>query len=58
MNDELAKSLKVRFPVIPAKAGIQLFRMFKKFLDSGFHRSDDFLGEHHHWKLEFVSSRV
>jgi len=45
-NDELVKSQKVRFPVIPAKAGIQLFQILKNSLDSGFHRSDDFLRDH------------
>ena len=46
--DELVKSQKVRFPVIPAKAGIQLFQILKNSLDSGFHRSDDFLQDHHY----------
>jgi len=32
--------------VIPAKAGIQSFQMLTDGLDSGFHRSDDFLREH------------
>ena len=45
--DELVKSQKVGFPVIPAKAGIQLFQTLKNSLDSGFHRSDDFLRFHH-----------
>ena len=44
--DDLVKSLKRRIAVIPAKAGIQLFQMLKNSLDSGFHRSDDFLREH------------
>jgi hypothetical protein len=44
--DGIIKSQKVRFPVIPAKAGIQLFQILKNSLDSGFHRSDDFLREH------------
>jgi hypothetical protein len=47
--DELVKSQKVRFPVIPAKAGIQLFEILKNSLDSGFHRSDDFLRFHQYW---------
>jgi len=29
--------------VIPAEAGIQCFRIVTNSLDSGFHRSDDFL---------------
>jgi len=41
--DDLVKSLKRRISVIPAKAGIQLFQTLKNSLDSGFHRSDDFL---------------
>ena len=47
--DVLVKSLKRRISVIsviPAKAGIQLFQILKNSLDSGFHRSDDFLGDH------------
>jgi len=44
--DELVKSLKRRISVIPAKAGIQLFQILKNSLDSGFHRSDDFLRFH------------
>jgi len=34
------------FFVIPAKAGIQFFQLVTEFLDSGFHRSDDFLRNH------------
>jgi len=45
-NDDLVKSLKRRISVIPAKAGIQLFQTLKNSLDSGFHRSDDFLRDH------------
>jgi len=41
--DDLVKSLKRRISVIPAKAGIKLFQILKNSLDSGFHRSDDFL---------------
>jgi len=52
---ELAKSPKDLFSVIPAKpvpagfkpgAGIQLYQRIIKSLDSGFHRSDDFLRDH------------
>ena len=46
MIDDLVKSLKKRISVIPAKAGIQFFQILKNSLDSGFHRSDDFLREH------------
>jgi hypothetical protein len=44
--DELVKSHKTGFPVIPAKAGIQLFQ---DVLDPGFRRGDDprdFLRDH------------
>jgi hypothetical protein len=44
--DEIVKSLKIRFSVIPAKAGIQFFQIVINSLDSGFHRSDDFLRDH------------
>jgi len=44
--DDLVKGLKRRISVIPAKAGIQFFPPVINFLDSGFHRSDDFLREH------------
>ena len=45
-HDDLVKSLEIRFSVIPAEAGIQCCRMFINDLDSGFHRSDDFLRIH------------
>ena len=44
--DELVKSRKTPFFVIPAKAGIQFFQLVTEFLDSGFHRSDNFLRNH------------
>ena len=44
--DELVKSQKIAFPVIPAKAGIQCFRMVMTGLDPGFRRGDDFLRVH------------
>jgi hypothetical protein len=44
--DELVKSRKIPFFVIPAKAVIQLFQLVTEFLGSGFHRSDDFLRNH------------
>ena len=43
---ELVKSRKTPFFVIPAKAGIQFFQLVTELLDSGFHRSDDFLRNH------------
>jgi len=45
--DGLVKSRKVPFFVIPAEAGIQSIQALTKALDSGFHRSDDFLRVHH-----------
>jgi len=47
--DDLVKSLKRHISVIPAKAGIQLFQILKNSLDSGFHRSDDFLRDHQNY---------
>jgi hypothetical protein len=47
MFDEPVKSQKAGFPVIPAKAGLQFFPPVINTLDSGFHRSDDFLRNHH-----------
>ncbi len=47
--DDLVKSPKIRFSVIPAKAGIQSFQIVINSLDSGFHRSDDFLRDHLIW---------
>jgi hypothetical protein len=52
--DGLVKSLKMSLAVIPANpgsgsgagAGIQYFQRLINTLDSGFHRSDDFLGIH------------
>jgi len=41
--DGPAKSRKTPFFVIPAKAGTQFIQAVTKTLDSGFHRSDDFL---------------
>jgi len=41
--DGFVKSRKTPFTVIPAEAGIQSFQMVTDALDSGFHRSDDFL---------------
>jgi hypothetical protein len=49
--DKLAKSPFGSGFVIPAKAGIQCFQLVKNSLDSGFHRSDDFLRIHHHSNL-------
>jgi hypothetical protein len=44
--DEFVRSLKMRFSVIPAKAEIKFFQIVMNSLDSGFHRSDDFLVDH------------
>ena len=40
------KKSEIPYSVIPAKAGIQFFQIITNFLDSGFHRSDDFLRDH------------
>ena len=45
-DDEFVKSPKMPFSVIPAKAGIRSFQVVTDHLDSGFHRSDDFLRDH------------
>jgi len=45
--DDLVKSCNSIEFVIPAKAGIQYFQVLKNNLDSGFHRSDDFLRNYH-----------
>ena len=47
--DDLVKSRKIPFFVIPAKAGIQFIQLVTKALDSGFHRSDDFLRDHQNY---------
>jgi len=44
--DELVKSRKIPFFVIPAKTGSLFFQLVTELLDSGFHRSDDFLRNH------------
>jgi hypothetical protein len=41
--DRFKSSGQLPFSVIPAKAGIQSFQSVTEDLDSGFHRSDDFL---------------
>ena len=48
--DELVKSQESQFSVIPAKAGIQSFQPVTESLDSGFHRSDDFLHGRQYFK--------
>jgi hypothetical protein len=45
-NDGLVKSRKAPFFVIPAEAGIRSIQAVTEALDSGFHRSDDFLRVH------------
>ena len=47
--DEFVGILEMRLSVIPAKAGIQIFPIAINSLDSGFHRSDDFLRDHQNW---------
>jgi len=51
--DEFVKSPKVGFSVIPAKAGIQFFPPVISSLDSGFHRSEDFLRDHQYSNVPF-----
>jgi len=41
--DDPVKSGQAHSFVIPAEAGIQLYQLVAFFLDSGLHRSDDFL---------------
>jgi len=55
--DGLIKSYKIRFPVIPAKVGIQSFQAVADHLDSsrtrsGICRSDDFLRMHQTLNIE------
>ena len=52
-KDALVKSRKSSFSVIPAKAGIQSFQPVTECLDSGFHRSDDFLRDYQHSNIPF-----
>jgi len=47
--DEFVRILEMRLSVIPAKAGIQFLQIVINSLDSGFHRSDDFLRDHQNW---------
>jgi len=47
--DELVKSLKMLFSVIPAKAGIKRLQAIRNPMGSGFRRSDDFLRAHLSW---------
>jgi hypothetical protein len=49
----IAKIDETPFFVIPAKAGIQFFQLVAEFLDSGFHRSDDFLRNHQDCHIAF-----
>jgi len=51
--DDLVKTLKMPNFVIPAKAGIQYFQTLINTLDSGFHRSDDFLRNHQYGNIGF-----
>jgi len=46
----------VLLSVIPAKAEIQVFKLVTEFLDSGFHRSDDFLRVHQTWVINQLGS--
>jgi hypothetical protein len=42
-----SKKQELTLSTIPAKAGIQCFRIDVERLDRGFHRCDDFLRDHH-----------
>ena len=53
--DEIIKSPKTPFPVIPAEAGIQCFRGLAKPLDPGFHRGDDFLRSRQGYCLQYAA---
>ncbi len=55
--DELVKSRKLPFSVIPAKAGIQSFQSVTENLDSGFHRSDDFLRDRQIFTVQIRMSK-
>jgi hypothetical protein len=46
--DEIAKSRKSPFFVMPANAGIQAFQPAQEELNSAFHQPDDFLRFHQH----------
>jgi hypothetical protein len=41
--DEAVKIQKYMFFAIPVKAGIQVYQLFIRFPDSGFHRGDRFI---------------
>jgi hypothetical protein len=47
---QLVKSRETVFLVIPAKAGIQYIQGVTKLMDSGVHRSDDFLRDHPYYE--------
>jgi hypothetical protein len=55
--DDLVKSPKSLFFVIPAKAGIQYFHRVTKNLDPVFQRSDDFLRNRQNWETS-VAARI
>ena len=67
--DKFVKSRKAPFFVIPSRigvrddgqAGIQSIQSVATYLDSGFHRSDDFLQDRHyflHWIKHYKGSGV
>ena len=55
--DSVAKSQAMRSFVIPAKAAIQYFQVVTTPLDSGFHRSDDFLRDHLMFNIRLFNIR-
>jgi len=54
--DGFVKSRKTSFPVIPAKAEIQLYQMLAACLDPGFRRGDDFLRNHQCYHPNWILS--
>jgi hypothetical protein len=54
--DEAVKIQKYMFFAIPVKAGIQVYQLFIRFPDSGFHRGDRFIFLNAH-VLGFESAR-
>jgi hypothetical protein len=56
--DELVKSPKIPFFVIPAKAGIQCFHTLTKNLEPVFQRGDDFLQDHQYWNIPKIQFKT
>jgi hypothetical protein len=56
--DDLVKSPKSLFFVIPAKAGIQYFHRVTKNLDPVFQRGDDFFRDHQISFVKFLAQKT